>query len=84
MAYPFAKAITWKELIDAFKPFGVEFKEEQINGCKVQYFENTMDGNVYAHPVDILDQDERLLPSTLRSVCVGLKVNPKMFGLEIG
>lgn len=62
-------------------PASVAINEGDPN--PVFYFERDFEGEVRRYVVAIPD-GERLAPSTIRSICNRLGVDPAMFGLELG
>lgn len=89
MAYPFIKAINWNELIVQMSKLGVDFCTAEISGpggnrFKVTYFQHRMDGIVFRAVVNIEDYEEPLMPSVLRGICKQLRINPIIFGLDLG
>jgi len=49
----------------------------------VNYFERTIGGETFRKTISYPD-DERLMPSVIRSVCDALKIDKSKFGLDLG
>jgi hypothetical protein len=47
------------------------------------YFEHVTEEGTFRYVVVIEDESERLLPSMMRSLCSGLRISPKFFGLDL-
>lgn len=88
MPYPFTCCITWEQLIQQMEGLGVRFVERKMAVSKgshlLQYFEHEMDGKTLVHAVDVQDRTDRLLPSVIRELCQALRINPVLFGLNLG
>lgn len=81
--------MTWQEMIDLLASWNVQFVERDARDGegkvhRMQYFEHRMDGETLVHAVDVVDRQERLLPSVVRQLCLALRINPTLFGLELG
>lgn len=89
MAYPFGHW-TWRGLIDEFASKGIKFRDGRPltspDGItrNVQYFETGEGPARRRYVVTFADQNETVHPDVLRSICAGLGVSAKEFGLELG
>jgi hypothetical protein len=90
VAYPFIYHPTWREVIDRLKnecqiTFHTTGKVQSPKGeiAPVQYFEHKTKEGVFRHVVVFTDENERLLPSMIRSLCANLRISPKLFGMEL-
>jgi hypothetical protein len=87
MPYPLVQLPTWKELIEQLSGHGVSFKRSECelkssDGCEpISYFEQE---NVGRYVVYFDNDQERVMPSVLRSICAALKIDPSEFGLDLG
>jgi hypothetical protein len=83
--YPFIYFPTWREVIDRLeKEHQITFHQTGVGkGVFVQYFEHKTGKETYRHVVSFSDENERLLPSVMRSLCANLRLSPKFFGLEL-
>jgi hypothetical protein len=88
MAYPFVQHPTWKQLIEQFEGQGVSFNktdsqlESPEGDCEsICYFEKS---GVGKYAVSFEDENERVAPTVVRSICAALDVEPAVFGLTLG
>jgi hypothetical protein len=49
---------------------------------QVRYIERTVDGTARRH-VALYDDDERISPTEMRSICAHLEIDPSTFGLAM-
>ena len=88
MAYPLGHW-TWDELIKELAEHGVTFHESGSltspigHTSPIQYFEKG-GKKPRRYAITFADRKEGVLPNTLRSLCSGLGLDPKDFGLELG
>lgn len=91
MAYPMIQFPTFAEFKDRLtSEFGCEYKQLPHSLAvgdgepqPINYFERVVGGETRRYVVFIPD-DERLVPSVIRSICAALRLNPADFGLNLG
>jgi hypothetical protein len=90
VAYPFTYFNTWRELINLLeKDHNITFQETeevadaQGTASPIQYFEHKTADRTFRYVVCFDDENERPLPSVLRSLCAGLRLSPKFLGLDL-
>jgi hypothetical protein len=99
VAYPFIHCPSWREVIDrldkehqiAFHqtppiqtPEGKPLQVADGEDLTIQYFEHKTDAETFRSVVSFVDENERILPSMMRSICASLRISPAFFGLELG
>lgn len=90
MSYPFAKGENWGGIIQILLRLGVTLEVEEIrypNGSKfvVRYLQHIdTDGHRCVFTLDPKqDYGEIVLPTTLLEICDGLRLSPRIFGLDL-
>jgi hypothetical protein len=99
VAYPFIYCPSWREVIDRLQaehqitfhqtppiqaPDGKPVQISDGENLTIQYFEHSANGTTFRCVVCFDDENERILPSMMRSICSTLRLSPTFFGLELG
>jgi hypothetical protein len=92
LPFPFTYLPTFAELkFILVREYGCEFKSDMVlvdelnDSYPLTYFERTVEGEVLDFAIVIpADEEERIAPSFLRSICVRLKIPLVRFHLEAG
>lgn len=87
MAYPFQKAIRYKEFLLQLQSFGVEVKSSQSpvkdGQNKIPYLSYSSQGGVRYYPLTFSNEEEFVQWPVVRAVCMNLRLDPAKFGLTV-
>lgn len=74
MAYPFGQMPTWRELRDELvAKHGCTLNAVRVDGAELPYVERVADGKTFTAVMQgALQDDQRLTPSVIRSMCARL------------